>query len=351
MPRLMLSDRPSAQQQVRVLVIDDSVVTRCVVVGVIDAMAGHSVVAAVGGIAPALEFLRREPVDLILLDINLPGTDGLTGLPMLAALAPRARIMVLSSHCADGSPTALHARSLGAAATLAKPVSSAMAGRFALQLETRVRAVMAAPRRAGGPRRNDQRGGDVFDVIAIGASTGGIHALTPLLAAIPPEIDIPILVTQHLPEAFTANFAAQLAVAARRPVDVARDSLRVRRGRMIVAPGDAHMRVVPTTEGAAIRLDRTPVANGCLPSVDPMFESIARVYRSRALAVVLSGMGRDGCIGAAAVRQAGGVVAAQDRATSVVWGMPRAVTDAGLATTVGTPDQLGSFIARRHRPA
>jgi two-component system chemotaxis response regulator CheB len=338
---------------VRVLVIDDSVVTRAVVARIIDAVDGHAVVAAVGGIEAALAVLARETVDLILLDLNMPGIDGLTSIPVLAGLAPDAPILVLSSGCPDGSPMALHARSLGAAATIAKPESSAMAGRFALRLMHEVQALTGGG--AGGNRAplpvDPALTADVFDLIAIGASTGGIDALAPLLAAIPAGFDVPILVTQHLPPSFTRYFAMQLAGLAGRSVDIGSDSLRIRRGRVILAPGDAHMRVVSTTEGAAIRLDRTPASSGCMPSVDPMFESVAKVFGPRALAVVLSGMGRDGCAGAGAIRAAGGVVAAQDRQSSVVWGMPGAVSAAGLASTIGTPEQLGRLIARRQRPA
>ncbi len=331
-----------AHHDVRVVVVDDSVVTRVIVARIVDAMAGHAVVAAVGGIGAALGVLARERVDVILLDLNLPEIDGLSGLPTLAALAPKAAILILSAACDDGSAVALHARSLGAAATIAKPASSAMVGRFAERLQAAVIDAVQTPAVASE---------DAFDVIAIGASTGGIHALAPLLAAIPPNHDVPILLTQHLPGSFTGYFASQLARLARRPVDIGADSLRIRRGRLVLAPGDAHLRVVATTEGAAIRLDRTPAASGCLPSVDPMFESVARVYGARALAVVLSGMGRDGCRGAASIRAQGGTVAAQEKQSSVVWGMPGAVVEAGLAATIGTPEQLGAFIARGRRPA
>ncbi len=329
---------------VRVLLIDDSVVTRVVVARVVDAMAGHVVHAAVSSVEAALALLAHNAVDLILLDLNLPGMDGLSGLPVLAKAAPASRIMVLSSDCIDGSPAALHARSLGAVATFAKPASAAMAGRFADELT-------AAIHRAMQPGEDASAVGDAFDVVAIGASTGGIHALPPLLDAIPAAFDVPILITQHLPESFTPYFAKQLERLAARPVDVARDGLRLRRGRVILAPGDAHMRVVQAPDGAAIRLDRTPSATGCMPSVDPMFESIARLFGPQALGIVLSGMGRDGLQGAGAIRAAGGVVAAQDQATSVVWGMPRAVTEAGLTLVIGTPEQLGQFIARGQRPA
>ncbi len=326
---------------VRVMVIDDSVVTRAVVGRIVESIERHRIAAAVGSIAAACAVLAREAVDLILLDLNLPGIDGLAGLPMLTAAAPGARVIVLSAACSDGSPTALHALSLGAAATIANPASSAMAGRFAERLTAMVTANHVAPR---GPAV-------AFDVVAIGASTGGIHALAPMLAAIPPESDVPILVTQHLPGTFTGYFATQLARMARRPVDIGCDSLRVRRGRVILAPGTAHLRVVATIDGAAIRLDRSPQPSGCLPSVDPMFESVAQVFGDRALGVVLSGMGRDGSRGAAAIHAAGGLVAVQDRASSVIWGMPGAVVDGGIAGMIGTPSQLGALVTRGRRPA
>lgn len=333
---------------IRVLVVDDSAVMRAVLTRIVEGMAGYRMLAAVGSIAQAGDVLARNAADLILLDINLPEIDGLSGLPQLIAGAPDARIIVLSSDVPDGSPAALHAMSLGAAATLAKPDSTPLAGGFASRLEALVAAVMR-PAQRGAPVAAPW--GDVFDIIAIGASTGGIHALAPLLSAIPPELDVPILVTQHLPGTFTDYFAQQLSTLARRPVDVARNSLRIQRGRLIVAPGDAHIRVVSTSEGSATRLDPTPAPSGCMPSVDPMFESVAQVFGARALAIVLSGMGRDGARGAANVRGAGGVVAIQDQASSVVWGMPGAVAEAGLANIVGTPAQLGAFVARRRRIA
>lgn len=335
-----------ADPAIRVLIVDDSAVTRAVLTRIVDAMAGYRMLAAVGGVAQAVNVLGEQAVDLILLDINLPGIDGLSGLPQLIAAAPDARVIILSGDCADGSPAALHAVSLGASATLAKPGSTPLAEGFSARLEALVAQVMRPAGRTTPTQRSD-----VFDIIAIGASTGGIHALAPLLAAIPPELDVPILVTQHLPGTFTEYFAQQLATLARRPVDVARDSLRIQRGRLIVAPGDAHIRVVPTSEGAATRLDRAPAPSGCMPSVDPMFETVAQVFGERALAIVLSGMGRDGARGAAQIRAAGGVVAVQDQASSVVWGMPGAVAGAGLASTIGTPAQLGAFVARRRRPA
>lgn len=332
------------------LIVDDSAVTRCVISRIVDEIPHCEVIATVGSIAHAEAVLAERPADLILLDINLPGRTGLSGLPGLFAIAPGARVIVLSGSCAAGSPTALHALSLGAAATLAKPESSPLAGGFAERLTVLVGEVMGAPPQSIAATTTAARGSP-FDVIAIGASTGGIHAMAPLLRALPDDLDVPILITQHLPASFTEYFAQQLATLARRPVDVASDSLRIQRGRVILAPGDAHIRVVSTMDGAATRLDRSPSISGCMPSVDPMLESVADVFGARALAVVLSGMGRDGCRGAERIRAAGGVVAVQDQGSSVVWGMPGAIAASGLASTMGTPDELGAFIARRKRSA
>ena len=192
---------------------------------------------------------------------------------------------------------------------------------------------------------------DSYDIVAIGASTGGIHALSGLLRALPPTFTLPMLITQHLPVSFMPYFAAQLSVMARRPCDVATERMRLRPGRLVVAPGDAHIRVVRLSDGGgAIRLSTEPAASGCLPSVDPMFASIAAAYGDRALAVVLSGMGRDGSEGARLMHEAGACVIAQDQGSSVVWGMPGAVVARGIADAVLDPEAIGRLMADRRRP-
>ncbi|PKP98950.1 MAG: chemotaxis response regulator protein-glutamate methylesterase, partial [Alphaproteobacteria bacterium HGW-Alphaproteobacteria-15] len=187
-----------------------------------------------------------------------------------------------------------------------------------------------------------------YDIVAVGASTGGIHALSQMLRAIPPHFELPILVTQHLPASFMPYFATQLAVLAGRPCDVAEDRMRIRAGRILVAPGDAHMRVARMSEGASIRLSHEAVASGCMPSVDPMLDSIAATFGPRGLGIVLSGMGRDGAIGAQRLVDQGGSVIVQDQATSVVWGMPGA--SAGSASAVLPPDAIGRLVASCRRP-
>ncbi|SFP75196.1 chemotaxis protein CheB [Sphingomonas rubra] len=340
-----------------VLVVDDSVVARAVLARLVDDSARFRTVGAVGSVAAALDFLSRTRVDFILLDVVLPRVDGLTALPELIAAAGDAKIIVVAGSTADGAKNSVRALALGAADTLVKPDVAAMSGRFGAQLIERLER-LSARTPDGASRCGKGRAAAVtlpaigdYDVVAIGASTGGIHALGLLLRALPAGFRSPILVTQHLPASFMPYFAAQLAVLAGRPCEVAAHRLRIRPGRVIVAPGDAHLQCVSIGDHeAAIRLTTAPAASGCLPSVDPMFASVAEVYGARALAVVLSGMGRDGADGARRVHEAGGTVIVQDQASSVVWGMPAAIVSQGFEAATLPPEALGRLIATGRRP-
>lgn len=308
---------------------------------------------AVAGTAPdsrsALAFLASQRVDIILLDLDMPHTSGIEALPAILAAGLGARILIVSSSAAEGAAVTVQALALGAADTLVKPAAGMAVANFAATLLARLallsapadpaRLVAPAPTRTVAPL-------PAFDAIAVGASTGGIHALASLLGVVPASVDQPIFVTQHLPSAFSSYYAAQLAMSAGRPCDVAADRARVRAGEIVIAPGDAHLLATPLPRrGVSIRLSTECAPTGNMPSVDPMLESLASVYGARLLAVVLSGMGRDGLIGAHAVHDAGGTVIVQDRETSVVWGMPGAVARAGLATAVASPEALGRLIA------
>jgi two-component system chemotaxis response regulator CheB len=337
----------------RVLIVDDSVVARSVIGRMIDATRRFMVAGAVSDAHAARAYLDSHDVDIILLDIEMPGIDGLTALPDLLEAGKGAKVLIVSSSADDGAAATIQALALGAADTLVKPGIGAFGGRFAEVLEDKLSRLLEA--HADHPAPTYAVSAlpalyDDFDVVAIGASTGGIHALSQLLRAIPPSFQIPILVTQHLPPSFMSFFAAQLAVLGSRPCDVATDCMRIRPGRIIVAPGTAHMRVVRMSDGTAIRLTEERVSSGCMPSVDPMFESIADVYGSRALGVVLSGMGRDGCEASERLAAAGARIVVQDRESSVVWGMPGAIANAGRANIMLPPDEIGRLIASRRKP-
>lgn len=330
----------------QVLIVDDSVVARSVLGRMVEGTRRFRVAAAYSDVGAALDYLKSHAVDIILLDIEMPGIDGLTALPDMIAAGRGAKVLIVSSAAERGAAVTVQALALGAADTLVKPGIGAFGGRFAEVLEERLSRLLESHAHAEVHHPVSVAPPVDCDLVAIGASTGGIHALSQLLRAIPASFQVPILVTQHLPPSFMSYFATQLAVLGSRPCEVAADRMRIRPGRIIVAPGDAHMRVVRMSDGAAVRLTYDKAMSGCMPSVDPMFESVAEVFGSRALAVVLSGMGRDGCEGTRDLVEAGARVLVQDKASSVVWGMPGAVANAGRASAVLPPEEIGRLIAR-----
>ncbi|MDV3457014.1 chemotaxis-specific protein-glutamate methyltransferase CheB [Sphingomonas sp. HF-S4] len=348
----ILSDTRGGPPPAQVLIVDDSVVARSVLGRMVDGTRRFRVAAALSDVRAALAYLEHHRVDIVLLDIDMPGIDGLTALPDVLAAGKGAKVLIVSSSADEGAAVTVQALALGAADTLVKPGIGTFGGRFAEVLEDRLSRLVdhhVEPMPYAPASFGVEHAPCEFDIVAIGASTGGIHALSQLLRAIPASFQIPILVTQHLPISFMSYFAAQLAVLGGRPCEVATDRMRIRPGRIIVAPGDAHMRVVRMSEGWAVRLSDEKSLSGCMPSVDPMFESIGEVFGKRALAVVLSGMGRDGAEGAKHLVAAGGRILVQDRESSVIWGMPGAVANAGHASAVLPPDEIGRLVAWQGR--
>lgn len=323
---------------VRILIVDDSAVARALIARQIEPHDRFAIVGAVAHVDAALQFLRQQSVDIILLDVAMPGMDGITALPQIQAAAQDARIIIVSGSTPTGGAAAVQAMAHGAADTLVKPRPQGLA-EFGDALIQKLDALAHAvdrpaaapiPIRSGRPR----------------PGLCGTHALAKLLGRIPQTVTVPIVVTQHLPASFMSYFAAQLAAVARRPCDVAEDRMRLRPGRIVVAPGDAHMTFVRLGDGgAAIRLKHERARSGCLPSVDPMFASMAEVWGERAWAIILTGMGRDGLEGARDLKASGGRVIAQDRESAVVWGMPGVVVAQGLADTVLPPEAIGAMIA------
>src|SRR5688572_14864800 len=352
-PRIAVRDpaRPSAADPVRVLVVDDSPTVRAVFARLIEAEADLEVAASEESAERALATLLQTSPDVILLDLDMPGIGGLDAMPQMIELASPARVLVVSSLTVRGAEQTLSALSLGAADTLAKPKPGQFDKDYRATLLRKIRLLGRVAKRAREkaapaaqpPLRPHPK--ELPHLIAIGASTGGIHALGQLLGALSPRVQLPILVTQHLPGSFMDPFVRQLCAASGRPTVVASEGMRITSGRILVAPGDAHMTVASDSDGKiVVRLQDGPVTSGCRPSVDPMFESCARLDGPHALGVVLSGMGRDGAEGAARIVRAGGTIMAQDAATSAVWGMPGAVASAGLASAVLPPEQIAARI-------
>ena len=345
-------DRLPVADPVRVLVVDDSPTVRAVLMRLVENEDDLLLVASEDSAERALARLVEAAPDVILLDLDMPGMGGLDAIPRIIELSVPARILVVSSLTVRGAEQTLAALSLGAADTLAKPRPGQFDQDYRSMLLRKIRLLGRVAKRArikavppaAVPLRPHAK--EQPQILAIGASTGGIHALGQLLGALPRAVELPILVTQHLPGSFMDAFVRQLRAAAGRDASVAADGVSVRAGEILVAPGDAHLTLADKGKGAAVvRLLDGPVASGCRPSVDPMFASCAELYHGRVLGVVLSGMGRDGAEGAARIVAMGGTIMAQDAASSAVWGMPGAVAGAGLASAVLPPEQIAGRIA------
>ncbi|MEO8175328.1 MAG: chemotaxis-specific protein-glutamate methyltransferase CheB [Sphingomicrobium sp.] len=344
---------PRTYRRIRLMIVDDSMVARAVLSRMVESDDDFEIAAVAGTAEDAIDALQAVSVDVILLDLDMPGAGGLKSIPRIIAAAGGARIMIVSSLAEEGAEQTVAALALGAADTLPKPGTSRFNGRFSEILLRKLKALGNADQQfAAAPvPRNPQDGplrtpsNNSMDVLAIGASTGGIHALGTLFHHLPKQIGVPILVTQHLPTPFMAVFARQLGAVAQRETLVAENGMVLRPDRVIIAPGDAHLTVDVAGGSLVVRLTNGPSSSGCLPSLDPMFATVGALFGKGALGVVLTGMGRDGVEGAARMVACGGALLAQDAATCAVYGMPRAVLDAGLACAVMPPEKLARRIA------
>ncbi len=342
--RSTLPDRP-----ISVLIVDDSAVARAALSRIVESGTGLALAAAVESAAAAISWLQRNVVDVVLLDIEMPGVSGLAALPDMLAAGQGAHVLIVSSTAREGAQATLQALALGAADTLAKPSIGHLNQQFGITLIERVFRLGRARETQRDVVRIALRPEGVGPValVAIGASTGGIRALATFFDSLDAGFNAPILITQHLPPTFMPYFADQVAAMAGRFARVAGDGELTVRGEILVAPGDAHLTVKAADDRFRISLSTAPAVSRCCPSVDPMLDSAAYAAGPAAVGVILTGMGRDGENGAARIVECGGSVLVQDHASSAVWGMPGAVARAGLASMVAGPARLAEHVVRR----
>lgn len=358
------------QEPIRVMVVDDSVVIRGMISRWIDAEPDMKVAASLRTGLDAVNQIERINPDVAVLDIEMPELDGISALPRLLAKKRDLIIIMASTLTRRNAEISFKALSLGASDYIPKPESTreaAAADIFHHDLIQKIRhlgakvrrtraaspplapalersqpAARPAPAAPAAPLVRRQFGPTAPRALVIGSSTGGPQALMSLVTDIGPVIDrYPVLITQHMPPTFTTILAEHLARSSRRPAAEAVDGEIVKPGRIYLAPGGRHMKVVRHHADVVIALDDGPPVNFCKPAVDPLFASAVDIWQGSTLAVILTGMGSDGMRGGKDIVAAGGSVIAQDEATSVVWGMPGAAAHAGICAAVLPLNQIG----------
>jgi two-component system chemotaxis response regulator CheB len=381
---------PAAERQIRVMVVDDAVVARSMMARWIESEPDMMIAASLRTGQEALDNVAVHDPDVVLLDVDMPELDGIAALPLLLAKKRGLVVIMVSTLTRRSAELSLRALALGATDYIPKPETTYEAmtsAAFRRELIDKVRGLgrkrlllregmpplapeetpVSAPalRRAPLPPAKilpevkPQRAGEKSEIalrpfaltlpraLVIGSSTGGPQALTGLFEKLTAAVDrAPVLITQHMPPTFTTVLAEHLGRISGRGAHEAEHGEPVLAGGIYLAPGGCHMRVARDGDIVKIVLGNDPPINFCRPSVDPLFASAAAVWGSSVLAVVLTGMGSDGTQGAADIVAAGGSVIAQDEATSVVWGMPRSVAQAGLCSAVLPLDQIPGKILR-----
>ncbi|MBW4561031.1 MAG: chemotaxis response regulator protein-glutamate methylesterase [Mojavia pulchra JT2-VF2] len=347
--------------KIRVLVVDDAVVVRSRVSKILSSDPELEVVGVAANGRIALAKIPRVNPDVVILDIEMPEMNGLQTLAAIRQIYPNLPVIMFSTSTRIGASATLEALSLGASDYATKPsnlgsveathqhireelipkikVFSAKAP--LLSMPTAISHPVVPPLRA----RIEQ-----VDVVAIGVSTGGPNALASMLPDLPANLSVPILIVQHMPPMFTKLLAERLSSKCQFPVDEAVPGVVLEPGHAWIAPGDFHMVVQRDQDVVRLATHQAPPENSCRPSVDVLFRSVAQVYGAGAIAVILTGMGQDGLHGCQCIREAGGQVLAQDKTSSVVWGMPSFVVNAGLADQIVPLEQMSGEIMRRIRP-
>jgi two-component system chemotaxis response regulator CheB len=356
--RTPLGLTPSQRQSnapVRVLIVDDSTFMRHVITRELTSDARISVVGAARNGVEAISMARELQPDVITLDIEMPQLDGLGALPRILE-ACQARVIMLSSNEGVGRTNTVRALELGAVDFILKPTGSISPNLGSIRemllravhsaAGARVRRMLTAPVLPAMPRKAPPTSGRLpaRRLVVIGSSTGGPQALTAVIPRLPAELDAGVVVVQHMPPGFTASLAARLNDLSAVPVREAAMGDVVTTGEVLIAPGDRHLRFVSVGGTIKIKLDQGPRVHGVRPAVDVALASAAEVAEGRVSCAILTGMGRDGTAGAAAIRAANGWVLAQNEATCVIYGMPRCVIEANLATEVVPLDDMAGRI-------
>lgn len=349
---------------IRVLIVDDSVIARRLIT---NAFSAHPEIAVVGTAengALALAKLPHLSPDAVILDVEMPGMDGIATLKQIRELYPRLPVIMFSTQTERGARVTFDALAAGANDYALKPSAQSgetLEGVVAQVLLPKLIAIVRPALAEKAHARNGRSVGERSsarpnltsatltrpDVIALAAATGGPNALADVIPRLPKDLPVPVLVVQHMPAIFTRCLAERLAErSALRVVEVQGGEL-LAAGTVYVAQGGYHLELAREADGVRTVLGQGPAEHSSKPAADVLFRSLSRVYGARALAVVLTGMGSDGKLGAQELVAAGGRVLVQSGPSCVVWGMPRAVEEAGLAEAVVPLKDVAEAICTR----
>ncbi len=340
----------TTDRRVRVLIVDDSAFTRKVLRESLSANEGIEVVGIARDGLDALEKIAQLKPDVVTLDLVMPNLDGLGVLQALQVLPERPAVVVVSTAEENGQ-AGIAALVGGAFDLVHKPTALALDRLYELSDEL-VRKVLAAAEAGSQPLsarpRSLPHGGVIpayqTSMLVLGASTGGPHAVSALLSALPAAFPVPIVIVLHLPAGYTDAFARRLDAESALHVVEAEHGLALAPGTAVIAMGGTHMRVRRVDDGWAVDLNPEPLESLHRPSVDVLFESAAAHVGARTLGVVLTGMGNDGVIGSRAIRAAGGRILTEAASSCVVYGMPRCIVDEGLSTAQAPLDGMAEMI-------
>ena len=344
--------------KIRLMIVDDSAVIRKIIQRTAEEDPDIEVVAQVANGKEAVEKARELKPDLITMDVEMPVMNGLEALKAIMSASPT-RVLMVSSLTTEGADTTLEALSQGAVDFLAKPSggSPLAVQKIKESLLEKIRAVAASRIVPAGsvlppavPQTPPPAPGPVIrptgkvELILIGTSTGGPNALQMVIPRLPGDLPVGVLIVQHMPPAFTTQLASRLDKMSALRVKEAEEGDPICPGQVLLAPGHSHLVV---RRRGQVGLEEEPADLPHRPAVDVMVTSAAAIYGAGALGVIMTGMGQDGKQGLADLKEKGGIIIAQDEKTSVVYGMPRAAVEAGLADQVCPLEKVASAILRQ----
>lgn len=357
----------------RVMLVDDSSVIRGLLSRWLSADPAIEIVASVGNGQVAVNSIERTDPEIVVLDIEMPIMDGMTALPLILKAKPDVQVLMSSTLTQKNAEVSIKAMSLGASDYIPKPTTNReviSSQSFQSEIIEKIKSLAIAKRKILGHslykeakasmpaieqdvksaanKIPDLRKASLTPpkIIGVGSSTGGPQALLKFINGIKENLTVPVVITQHMPAAFTKILAGHLSKASGLECIEAIDNTPLENGKVYIAPGDHHMIVVEENDKKYLKLNQDPPENFCRPAVDPMFRSLSNLYGPAVLGIILTGMGQDGLKGSKMVVENGGTIIAQNEETSVVWGMPGAVSEAGICNAILPLDEIGGKVKR-----